>query len=64
VRIGVSIGIAMCPEHGDDLAALLGAADRALYDAKANGRSRMSIAAPVAGPPESGASPSSLRAAS
>lgn len=63
VRIGVSIGIAMCPEHGEDLAALLGAADRALYEAKADGRSRLSIAAPVTGQSAPGASPSGARAA-
>lgn len=50
VRIGVSIGIALSPEHGDDLPSLLGAADQALYDAKAKGRSRLAIARPESEP--------------
>ncbi len=32
--IGASIGIALFPEHGDDLDALLRYADQAMYDAK------------------------------
>ena len=42
--IGVSIGIALAPEHGTDLASLLAAADEALYQAKALGRSRSNFA--------------------
>jgi diguanylate cyclase (GGDEF)-like protein len=42
--IGVSIGIALAPEHGTDLASLLAAADEALYEAKALGRSRATFA--------------------
>ncbi|WP_244476458.1 GGDEF domain-containing protein [Methylobacterium sp. Leaf88] len=44
VTIGVSIGIALAPEHGTDLASLLSAADRALYEAKALGKSRAALA--------------------
>jgi len=46
-RIGalsVSIGIASFPENGMDTAALLRAADAALYRAKADGRNRVAIA--------------------
>lgn len=46
VAIGVSIGIALAPEHGTDLASLLAAADTALYEAKALGKARSSLAAP------------------
>lgn len=37
-EIGVSIGIARAPDHGDDVRSLLAAADRALYVAKGRGR--------------------------
>lgn len=37
-RIGVSIGIAVAPKHGDDLEQLLKNADLALYKAKDSGR--------------------------
>jgi diguanylate cyclase (GGDEF)-like protein len=46
IRIGVSIGIALSPEHGTDVTALMTAADRALYAAKALGRCRCAIAPP------------------
>ncbi len=36
--IGVSVGIALYPEHATDSEALIGAADRAMYAAKAAGR--------------------------
>ncbi len=39
--ITVSIGVASCPEHAEDSATLLEAADRALYRAKAEGRNRV-----------------------
>jgi len=42
--ITVSIGLAACPDHGTDAAALLAAADAALYDAKRSGRNTLSIA--------------------
>jgi len=41
VLIGGSIGIALAPEHGADLASLMKAADIAMYHAKASGRSRL-----------------------
>jgi diguanylate cyclase (GGDEF)-like protein len=41
VLIGGSIGIALAPEHGCDLTALMKAADVAMYQAKASGRSRL-----------------------
>ena len=42
--IGMSIGIARAPEHGSELASLLSAADQALYEAKALGKSRSALA--------------------
>ncbi|KQP86569.1 diguanylate cyclase [Methylobacterium sp. Leaf113] len=39
-RIGVSIGIALAPEHGTDLPRLLSVADKALYEAKAQGKAQ------------------------
>lgn len=39
VSVGVSVGIAMSPEHGTDAEALLMIADAALYEAKSNGKS-------------------------
>lgn len=43
-RITVSIGVAVLPDHAGDADALLRAADRALYAAKANGRNRVDVA--------------------
>ncbi|MFL6843765.1 MAG: putative bifunctional diguanylate cyclase/phosphodiesterase [Allosphingosinicella sp.] len=41
ILMGGSIGIALAPEHGGDLTSLMKAADIAMYQAKANGRSRL-----------------------
>jgi diguanylate cyclase (GGDEF)-like protein len=45
--ITASFGIALFPDHGSDPVALLLAADRALYEAKAAGRDRASVYAPA-----------------
>lgn len=45
-RIGVSIGIAIAPEHGREASSLLRAADAALYEAKSTGGSRCRLALP------------------
>jgi diguanylate cyclase (GGDEF)-like protein/PAS domain S-box-containing protein len=52
VGVTVSIGVAVCPADGTTAAALLEAADRALYTAKETGRDRVVAAgaAPVAVP--------------
>jgi diguanylate cyclase (GGDEF)-like protein len=47
VKIGVSVGIAMAPEHGTNLDDLLTVADTALYEAKSKGKSRCCIAPPM-----------------
>ena len=39
----LSIGIAMCPKDGTDLAGLISAADHALYKAKLGGRDRIEV---------------------
>jgi diguanylate cyclase (GGDEF)-like protein len=44
--IGVSLGIAMAPEHGTSHNDLLAVADAALYEAKSNGKSRCCMASP------------------
>ena len=41
--VSLSIGIALCPEHGDTTAALLRAADSALFHAKDRGRNGFSL---------------------
>lgn len=43
-HIGVSIGVAMFPAHGDTIEDIYGAADRAMYASKAAGRNRYSFA--------------------
>ena len=44
VAIGVSLGIALFPRHGEEADALLSAADAALYDAKREGKGRARVA--------------------
>jgi len=44
LRVTISIGIAVYPDHGDSPAALIKAADTALYAAKAGGRDRHEVA--------------------
>lgn len=44
VTVGASVGVAMSPDGSSDFAALLLEADRALYDAKLKGRSRVVLA--------------------
>jgi len=46
IRVTISIGISSCPEHGRDIQALVGRADRALYRAKQGGRNRVVVEAP------------------
>ncbi len=43
IRVTISIGIAIAPEHGRDLKALVGASDKALYQAKQTGRNRVCV---------------------
>lgn len=45
VRVGVSVGSALAPEHGISVAALLARSDQALYLAKRTGRGRHVLAA-------------------
>jgi diguanylate cyclase (GGDEF)-like protein len=44
VRVTISIGVAHYPVHGNDSKELIGAADKALYDAKNRGRNRVMLA--------------------
>jgi diguanylate cyclase (GGDEF)-like protein/hemerythrin-like metal-binding protein len=44
LRVGVSVGIALFPDHGSTGDAMLAAADAALYDAKRGGRNRHAVA--------------------
>jgi diguanylate cyclase (GGDEF)-like protein/putative nucleotidyltransferase with HDIG domain len=46
LRLTISAGIAVLPEHGDSVDALLAAADAAVYDAKLGGRNRVRVALP------------------
>jgi diguanylate cyclase (GGDEF)-like protein len=43
-RIGVSVGVALFPEHGEEVDSLLSAADGALYEAKREGKGRVEMA--------------------
>ncbi len=45
-EVTASVGVAIFPDNGDDLGALLVAADRALYRAKEAGRNRVEMAGP------------------
>ena len=47
IRIGASIGIAVCPLHGAELNGLLKAADVAMYHAKFSGRSQVCVYSPA-----------------
>jgi diguanylate cyclase (GGDEF)-like protein len=44
-RLTVSVGIALYPDHGEDVDTVLQAADRALYDAKRSGRDQVVVTA-------------------
>ncbi|HVI27253.1 GGDEF domain-containing protein [Hansschlegelia sp.] len=44
VRVGVSVGVALAPDHGDDVSELLDTADDALYRAKTAGKSQCVVA--------------------
>ncbi|HEY5386338.1 MAG TPA: diguanylate cyclase, partial [Thermoleophilia bacterium] len=46
INIGVSIGVAFYPEHGDIAKELLEAADNAMYDSKREGRGRVTVSLP------------------
>jgi diguanylate cyclase (GGDEF)-like protein len=48
-RVSTSIGIAVYPEHGAEMEALLRAADEALYEAKERGRNRVVVSEPKNG---------------
>ena len=48
IAIGASVGIALAPDHGSDLATLMNAADAALYQAKSRGKALCVIAGQAA----------------
>jgi len=43
IHLGASIGVAICPDHGQDAAQLINKADHALYLAKENGRGQIAL---------------------
>ncbi|MFD1333267.1 diguanylate cyclase, partial [Methylopila musalis] len=49
-HVGVSVGVALVPDHGDVIPALLDTADAALYQAKVAGKSRCVVAPPRGAP--------------
>jgi diguanylate cyclase (GGDEF)-like protein/putative nucleotidyltransferase with HDIG domain len=53
MRVTLSIGVATAPAHGESFEALFTAADRALFDAKREGRDKVVLAGAAAeGPPQ------------
>jgi diguanylate cyclase (GGDEF)-like protein len=48
LRVGASIGICVCPDHGDTVEALLSHADEAMYQVKKQGKSAMGMYKPPA----------------
>ncbi|QEL57082.1 sensor domain-containing diguanylate cyclase [Chromobacterium paludis] len=47
LSVTLSIGLALCPLHGEDAESVVLAADEALYQAKQQGRDRVCVAAPL-----------------
>lgn len=47
IRMGASLGVALAPEHGNDLTTLMKAADTAMYRAKGAGRSQVCFFEPA-----------------
>lgn len=46
-ELTISIGVALYPQHGDQVHLVLERADRALYDSKRNGRNQVSLPPPL-----------------
>jgi diguanylate cyclase (GGDEF)-like protein len=44
-QVTISLGVATCPDHGDQVGEVVGAADQALYEAKNSGKNRVVVAA-------------------
>jgi len=44
LKVTISLGVALFPEHGDDPDMVVGAADQALYASKESGRNRVTVA--------------------
>jgi diguanylate cyclase (GGDEF)-like protein len=47
IRVGASVGVAVCPLHGAELNGLMKAADIAMYHAKSSGRSQVCVYHPA-----------------